>query len=122
MRASKYTDFNKRRDAAATAKQALLERFKSRPGPDDPEVAQRVAERTQIAEARAAREAEKKAAREVEARRLAAEEAARLAEQKAREAEAALQAAKLAAEKRALEAAQKAERDRRYAARKARQR
>ena len=108
MRASKYTDFNKRRDAAATAKQALLERFKSRPGPDDPEVAQRVAERTQIAEARAAREAEKKAAR--------------LAEQKAREAEAALQAAKLAAEKRALEAAQKAERDRRYAARKARQR
>jgi hypothetical protein len=106
MAAPKHMDFNERRKAAATAKQALLERFRAAPGPDDPSVAQRTAER--------------RAAKEAEARRLAAEEAARIAEQKARDAEAAALLAKKAAEERALEVQRKAARDQRYAARKAR--
>ncbi len=120
MAAPKHMDFNERRKAAATAKQALLERFRAAPGPDDPSVAQRIAERQAIAEAREVRAAERRAAKEAEVRRLAAEEAARIAEQKAREAEAAALLAKKAAEERALEAQRKAARDQRYAARKAR--
>ena len=107
MAAPKHMDFNERRKAAATAKQALLEKFRAHPGPDDPAVAQRLAERQAIIEAREARAAERKAAREAEARRLAAEAAARAAEQKAREAEAAALLAKQAAEERALEAQRK---------------
>jgi hypothetical protein len=120
MAAPKHMDFNERRKAAATAKQALLERFRAHPGPDDPKIAQQIAERKAIAEAREARDAERKLAREAELRRLAAEEAARAAEQKQREAEAAALVAKQAAEERALEAQRKAARDSRYAARKAR--
>lgn len=69
--------FTERRDTSLKAKQALLEKFRSRPGPDDPERAKRDAERRAIVEARAAREAIKEAARLAEAERLAAEEAAR---------------------------------------------
>jgi hypothetical protein len=72
--------FTDRKANSAAAKQALLERFKARPGPDDPIMQQRRAERQAIADARAVRDAEKAAAR-VEAERLAAIEAARLAEE-----------------------------------------
>jgi membrane protein involved in colicin uptake len=72
--------FTDRQANSAAAKQALLERFKARPGPDDPIMQQRRAERQAIADARAVRDAEKAAAR-VEAERLAAIEAARLAEE-----------------------------------------
>jgi hypothetical protein len=88
-------DFNERRKAAVTAKQSLLEKFKAQPGPDDPTIAQKQAERLAIA-------------------------AARAAEKKQREAEAAAALARQAAEQRALLAQQKAARDQRYAARKAR--
>ncbi|MEN5082057.1 DUF6481 family protein [Bosea sp. TWI1241] len=77
--------FTDRQAKSASAKKALLERFKSRPGPDDPVMVQRRAEREAIAAARLAREAEKEEARR-EAERLAAieraarEEAERIAE------------------------------------------
>ena len=93
--------FADRRTAATEAKKALLEKFKAKPAPDDPEVLAKQAERKAILEARErrdaekarlkqeklAREAEERAAREAaaEAARLAAEEAAN-AEAKAREA------------------------------------
>jgi hypothetical protein len=123
--------FAERLDSANAAKKALLERFRSRPAADDPEVLARQAERKAILEAREKREAEKaqlkqeRLAREAEerARRAAEEEAARI---KA-EAEAAEQARLAAIEEEerlsallALEAAAKAKRDARYAARKAR--
>lgn len=122
--------FAERRDTANAAKKALLNKFKSKPAADDPAVLAKQAERKAILEARAVREAEKarlkqeRLAREAEERaRLAAEaEAARI---KAEE-EAAEQARLKAIEEEeklsaalALEAAQKAKRDARYAARKA---
>jgi Family of unknown function (DUF6481) len=109
---------------SADAKKALLEKFRAQPGADDPIVLARTAERRAIADAREKRIAEREAAREAEARRLAAEQAAREAEAR-RLAE---EQAKLDEERKAVEAAakveleaqQKAARDARYAARKAR--
>lgn len=97
--------FTDRQANSAAAKQALLARFKARPGPDDPIMQQRRAERQAIAEARAAREAEKAAAR-AEAERLAAIEAARIAEEKRIEEE------RLEAERKAEQARRDAERPR----------
>jgi len=96
MRSSTYKndDFNNRLTSAANAKNALLERFRARPGPDDPAVIARRAAQAEIEAAREVRMAERKAARE-------AADAARAAE-------------------RAAEA--KAARDARYAARRARKR
>ena len=97
MSGFKEPGFTDRQKAAQNAKQSLLNKFRAQPGPDDPEVAKRRAEREAVAAkreaVRQAREAEK-------------------AEQKRREEE----AARLAA----MEADQKAKRDARYAARKAR--
>ncbi len=72
--------FTDRQSNSAAAKKALLERFKARPGPDDPIMQQRRAEREAVAVARAAREAEKAAIR-AEEERLAEIERARLAEE-----------------------------------------
>ena len=107
------TNFDDRLSAAAAAKQALLDRFKSRPAAGDPEWEARQAEMKAIADARDIRAAERRAAKEAEAARLAAEEAARRAA-----AELAAREAKLAAARQ--EAERKAARDARYAARKAR--
>jgi hypothetical protein len=107
---------------AAKAKQAMLERFRARPGPDDPEVQAQQAARKAIAEARDARNAERRIAREAEAARVAAEKAA---EAERRRLQAAADAAEAeAAAKRAAElpALQKAARDAKYAARQARRR
>ena len=76
--------------AADAARKAQLERFRSRPNEDDPEVQKRRAERRAIVEARDARQREREEKRLAEEARLAeikraAEEAAR-AEQAAREA------------------------------------
>ncbi len=77
--------FTDRQANSANAKKALLERFKKRPGPDDPVMVQRRAEREAIAAARAERDAKKEAER-LELERIAAieraarEEAERLAE------------------------------------------
>lgn len=76
--------------AAEAAKKAQLERFRSRPGADDPEVQRKRSERQAIVEAREARTREREEKRreeeiaEAEVRR-AADEAAR-AEKAAREA------------------------------------
>ena len=124
MRSSTYKndDFNNRLTSAANAKNALLERFRARPGPDDPAVIARRAAQAEIEAAREVRMAERKAAREAEAIRLAAEQAALAEEQKAKDVE--LLAKKAADAARAAERAAeaKAARDARYAARRARKR
>ena len=107
------TNFDDRLSAAAAAKQALLERFRSRPTAGDPAWIEQQAALKAIADARDARAAERKAAKEAEAARLAAEEAERRAQAQAAAAEARKRAA-------ADEAERKAARDARYAARKAR--
>lgn len=115
MAFAKDKDFNERRDHAANARKAMLERFKARPAPDDPAVLAKQAERRAVAEARDQRRAEREAARKAEEERLAAEKlAAELAELERLERE----AAKKAEEEAALLAAQKAARDARYANRK----
>jgi len=120
LRAYKGDGLTDRLKAAAEAKRNLLDWFRAQPGPDDPAVQQRQAERKAVAEAREARIADRKAAREAEAARKAEEEAARKAEEAAREAAAAAEKIAEAARARALLAEQKAARDARYAARKAR--
>lgn len=113
MKGFKEPGFADRQKSAQQSRQALLEKFRAQPKPDDPEVVKRRLEREAIAakreEARLAREAEK-----AEQKRVQQEAAAAEAERIAREAEEA--AARLAE----LEAEQKAKRDARYAARKAR--
>lgn len=103
MKPPKSNDFADRQKNAAEAKKALLEKFKASPKLDDPEM---VAKRAEKAE-RAAQKAE----------RLRAAKAEKAA---AAEAEAARQKAAKEKLKTSTEAERKAERDRRYAARKAR--
>jgi len=113
MKAYKEKNLTERMQTSAQAKQALLEKFKARPGPDDPAVKARQAERQAISAAR------EKRAREREAQRLRDEQ--ELAARKERE-----EAEKAAAKERELqefielEAQQKALRDAKYAARKKR--
>jgi len=113
MSGFKEPGFADRQKAAQQAKQKLLDKFRSQPGADDPEVLKRRAEREAIAasreKVRLAREAEKVEQKRREAEAAAAE-AARIAREK--EEEATRQAA--------LEVEQKAKRDARYAARKER--
>lgn len=125
--------FAERRTEAQEAKKALLEKFKARPGPDDPQVQAKKAEREAILDARSKRAEEKEKLRqarlaleeEERRRREAEEEAARIAAEEASKAEAAAREseendriARLLAD----EAERKAKRDARYAARKARRR
>ena len=115
MAFTKDKDFNDRRDNAVAARQAMLERFRSRPPSDDPEVIARQEERRAIAEAREARRAEREATRKAEEERIAAEKLAfELAELERMEREAAEKAERDAL----LAAEQKAARDLRYANRK----
>jgi len=113
MSGFKEPSFADRQKAAQQARQNILNKFRSQPGPDDPAVMQRQAER----EAQAAERAKAKLAREAakaEQRRLEEEAAAEAAAKLAREKEEA------AARELALEAERKAARDARYAARKER--
>jgi hypothetical protein len=111
MSGFKEPGFADRQKAAAKARANILEKFRARPGADDPTVKAREVERAEIAANRAkakqAREAERAEQKRREAEAAAAE-GARIAREK--EEEAARQAA--------LEAEQKAKRDARYAARK----
>jgi hypothetical protein len=119
-----HPSFTDRKQHAAEAKKKLLEKFKTAPKLDDPELAAKRAEREAIAAARETRRLERERLNaETQARkaaeRLAREEAALAAEQAeiaAREAEEKLELERHVAE----EAAKKAERDARYAARKKR--
>lgn len=109
----KDDNLNERLQNTAQAKQALLQKLKARPGPDDPIVKERQAKRQAITAAREARAAEREAAK------------AR-AEQERAELEAREEAERAAVRERELqdhiahEAEQKAIRDARYAARKKR--
>ena len=105
--------FTDRQKAAQEARKNLLKKFREQPGPDDPEVARRRADREEIAAKRERQREERETARAEQKRReeeAAAAEAACIAREK--EEEDARQAALLAE--------QKAKRDARYAARKAR--
>ena len=127
----KEKDFAERRTAAAEARKALLEKFKSRPSADDPMVIAKQQERQAIIEAREKRAREKEQVRQArlaqEAKERAERDARELAERLAREEAERIAAAEreigereqLAAEL-ALDAERKAKRDARYAARKAR--
>ena len=118
--AFKGDNFKDRATAAAEARKKLAEKFKAMPKPDDPRLQQLAAERKAIAEAREARMAERAVAKAEEEARKAEEAKLRAVE----EARAAEEARKRAIEERAkqlqIAAEQKAARDARYAARKAR--
>jgi hypothetical protein len=127
-----HANFSDRIKASSSAKLALVEKLKARPGPDDPRRQAVAAERKAIHEARLARQAERQRLlqeqREREAEEKRKREEEELAAAIAREA--ALEEERLAAEAARRErasrtvndlAAQKALRDARYAARKARQ-
>ncbi|HEU0149729.1 MAG TPA: DUF6481 family protein [Bradyrhizobium sp.] len=113
MRGFKQPSFADRQKAAQQARENLAEKFRAKPGPDDPEVVRKRAEREAIAARREQTRLEREVAKAEEKRRQE-EAAAAEAERLAREAEEA--AARLVED----EADQKAKRDARYAARKAR--
>ena len=115
----KEIDFAERRNAAAAAKKKLIDKMKLAPKADDPAVVASRAEKARHKAARALERSERqRLKREAELRQKADEDARALAEAMA------AQADLDAAAKRSLieKAEQKAERDRRYAARKARKR
>lgn len=124
MRGGKGDTFNDRRSDSAKAKQDLLARARKVAPQNDPDFAARQAARAEAARIREEREAEKIAARKAEQERLAAEKAEAEARRIREEEEA--KAAKEAQEHAEAEAymqlmaEQKAARDARYAARKAR--
>ena len=104
MSGFKEPSFADREKAAQEARKNILNKFRTQPGPDDPAVKARQAERAKAALAREAAKAERK--------RLEEEAAAAAAAQLLREKEEEI------ARQAALEADQKAARDARYAARK----
>jgi hypothetical protein len=111
MSGFKEPSFAERQKTAQEARQNLLNKFRSQPGPGDPAVKARAAER----EALAAKQAKANLARgaaKAERKRLEAEAAAVAAALLLRKKEAAV------ARQAALEVEQKAARDARYAARK----
>jgi hypothetical protein len=117
----KDPDFQERKDIAAAAKKALLQKFVA--AAEDPKMAQRQAERVAINEARLVRMAEREAVRLKREADLAEDlvKAANREAQARLEAEnaATVHAAEEAERAAAIAAGKKAERDARYAARKA---
>lgn len=113
MAGYKEPGFADRQKAARESRKNILEKFQAQPGPDDPAVKQRQAER----EAHAANREKTRQAHETEqaARKAREAEAARTAA-----AQLALEKEKAAAAEAASETERKAARDARYAARKAR--
>jgi hypothetical protein len=112
MRSFKEKGFGERREAAAKAKEAALQKFTARQAEDDPAAIARKAARLEAAKARETRAAERKAKEAEEKAQRAAEKAAKLAE-------AGQEAEKAVERQAALAGEQKAARDARYAARKA---
>jgi hypothetical protein len=110
-------NFSDRQQNAAAARRAMVEKYKSMPKADDPEVQARLAQQVEIAKQREERIAAKKAQKEAE--RLAHEAELKRLEEERIAAE--KEARRIEGEKAlALLAEQKAARDARYAARKAR--
>ena len=116
----KGNKFGERQTASAEAKRAILAKFQARPAADDPEVQARAAERKAIADAREVRMAERRLEREAEAARQAAEREAAMAAEALRRKEEEAAAADALRREALLKLEQKAARDARYAARKAR--
>lgn len=123
MPAFKTPDLSERLTRAAEAKKALLQKFKTAPGPGDADFEKKIAERRAVDDARKEREAVKlaeKKVRDAERKRLAEVEAARVAKEKAEFEELVrLEAIERANAEEQLKVDQKAKRDARYAARKA---
>jgi len=118
MKSFKDPNYRDRIDTANKAKQSALEKFRAKLGEDeDPAVQERKAARQAAAVARDQRAVERKAAKIAEHERAAAERAAAEATDRA---ERETRAQREAEEKVTLAAQQKAARDARYAARKAR--
>jgi hypothetical protein len=115
MSGFKEPSFADRQKAAQQAKQNIVSKFRSQPGPDDPAVKQRQAEREAVAAERAKTKLAREAAK-AEQKRQEEEAAVAAAAQIAREKEEA------AAREAALEVERKAARDARYAARKKKKR
>ena len=105
-----------RLNKAASARLAILEKFRAKPGADDPGEIQRRAARREIAEARDLRTAQKASRAAEDARKIAESSAREAAERAQRIAQEQQDAAKGELHR----AKQKAERDARYAARKQR--
>ncbi|HEV7415822.1 MAG TPA: DUF6481 family protein [Tianweitania sediminis] len=122
MKHQKENTFVDRRDTSLNAKKQLLDRIKSAPKPSQTELDHKQAEKAAAALARETRQAERQRLKKAEAERLLAEEEAlaqaQVSAQLSREAQATENSETQAAEA----AERKADRDRRYAARKARQR
>ncbi|MBS1182841.1 MAG: hypothetical protein H6Q99_2721 [Proteobacteria bacterium] len=124
MRTDKNKDFSDRRGTANDAKAAQLQAYRAAIKAAEPNREAKQAERLAIAEARELRRAERERVKLEEQNRIAAEvaereaaiEAAARAESEAREAATKNRIARVIED----EAARKAERDRRYANRKAR--
>src|SRR2546423_587928 len=86
MSGFKEPNFADRQKAAQQARQNILNKFRAQPGPDDPAVKQKLAEREAVAAARAKAKEARDAAKAEQKRReqeAAAAEAARLARAKA---------------------------------------
>ena len=117
MAAFKGSTFKDRAEAAADAKKALLEAFKKRPSPDDPDFQARLAARHAVMQARDQRAAERQRQRHEEETQAKAEAEARA---KAEADDAERKAAEAEARDEQIRNDRKAARDARYAARKAR--
>jgi uncharacterized protein DUF6481 len=85
MRGYKDQKLDERLARAAEARQKALEKFKARPGPDDPAVIAKAAERKAVAEARAEREKARAEIKAKEAAERAEREAKEKVEREARE-------------------------------------
>jgi len=118
--AFKGDKFADRAAAAAAAKRALVDSFKAKPAPDDPAVLARQAERKAIADARELRAIERKKQKEIDDLRRQAEDVAKIEAERLRAEEEATRVTEAAARDEAIKAQRKAERDAKYAARKAR--
>jgi hypothetical protein len=115
MSGFKEPSFADRQKAAQEARKNILNKFRSQPGPDDPAVKARQAEREALATERAKANLAREAAK-AERKRLEEEAAATAAAELLRAKE------KVVARQAALEAEQKVARDARYAARKKKKR
>jgi hypothetical protein len=115
--------FSDRLETAAKARQALLDKARQNDPSKDPEFAARQEARAALARVREEREAERRAAKQAERERilaLRAEEAARKVAEAAAEAERIRHGRRPVSKPSLSPAEQKAARDARYAARKAR--
>ena len=110
-------DFGERLQASQSARQAMMAKFRQRPGPDDPAVSERRLARAAVSAAREGRLADRETKRLAEEAELATVREAQAADQVAQERRAAVEKEANDAK---LETERKAARDARYAARKAR--